>query len=95
MLGQKIAELRQCRGWSRKALGDLIGVSDRSVQNWEEDVSDPTAEHIVKIVRLFGISSDWLLGIDSTFVINIGSLSPLHQRRLRMICQAYIGVPDD
>ena len=76
-------------------LGDQIGVSDKSVKNWEEDISDPSAEHIVKIVRLFSISADWLLGIESSGVINIGSLSPLHQKRLRGICQAYISVPDD
>lgn len=95
MLGQRIAELRVGRGWSQTDLAKRLKVSSKAVRNWEDDISDPSAEHIIEIANLFEITTDYLLGIDSSGVINIGLLPPSHQKRLRLICQAYISVPDE
>lgn len=95
MLGHRIAELRVARGWTQSDLAKRLRISSKAVKNWEDDISDPSAVHIIKIANLFGITTDYLLGIDSSGVINIGLLSPSHQKRLRLICQAYISVPDE
>ena len=95
MLGQKIIELRKSRGWSQSELAKQLKISSKAVKNWEDDISDPSAEYIVEIANVFNVTSDYLLGIDTSGIINIGLLSAQHQKRLRMICQAYISVSDD
>lgn len=40
-LGQRIKRLREQRRWSQSDLGDLLGVSMRTVSNWERDKNHP------------------------------------------------------
>lgn len=40
-LGQRIRRLREQRQWSQQALGDVVGVSSKTVGNWENDRFHP------------------------------------------------------
>ncbi len=65
-LGEKILSLRKARGWNQEELADRIGVSRQAVSRWESDSAKPDGDKIIAICREFGISADYLLGIDST-----------------------------
>ena len=52
MLGQKIIELRKSRGWSQSELAKQLKISSKAVKNWEDDISDPSAECIQCNLRL-------------------------------------------
>ncbi len=64
-IGQKILNLRKARAWSQEELADRIGVTRQAVSRWESDSAKPDAEKIVGLCQLFGISADYLLGLDT------------------------------
>lgn len=64
MLGQRINELRQSCGWSQVELAKRLSISKQTVSNWENENIQPSIEMLVRIARLFGVSTDYLLGID-------------------------------
>lgn len=64
IFGERLRELRQEKNLSLKAFGKIIGVSDAAVCSWENNTNDVKAEQIVKVAQYFGVSADYLLGIE-------------------------------
>jgi len=59
----KIKETRESLNLTQKEFADKIIVSPCRVNNWENEVSTPTAEDLVVISGVFCISTDYLLGL--------------------------------
>lgn len=61
MLGMRIAVLRRQAGLSQKALATALAVSPSTVGMYEQERRTPSAEVLVQMARLFGVSTDFLL----------------------------------
>ena len=61
---ERLKELRQERGLSIMALGKEIDVSDATICRWENGVSDIKSDQLVALAGFFGVSTDFLLGIE-------------------------------
>lgn len=61
ILADKIMELRKGSGWSQEDLAEQLGVSRQAVSKWESAASIPDLDKIIKLSRLFGVSTDLLL----------------------------------
>ena len=59
--GNFISALRVRRGLSQYQLGALVGVSDKAVSKWENGVSKPRMNTIVKLAEVLDIGTDELL----------------------------------
>lgn len=67
MLGARISALRRDAGMSQSELARRLGVSSSAVGMYEQGRREPSAERLVKIARLFSVSTDYLLtGVPST-----------------------------
>ena len=65
MFGENIKELRKERGLTQKQLADEIGVSQGSIFFWEKEINEPTAGYLVKMAKLFGVSVDEILSLET------------------------------
>lgn len=61
ILADKIILMRKQQGWSQEQLAEQLGVSRQSVSKWEMGLSIPDLDKIVKMSRIFGVSTDYLL----------------------------------
>lgn len=64
MLGYRINELRCAFGWSQTELAKRMNISKQTVSNWENDNIQPSIEMLVKMSKIFGVTTDYLLGLD-------------------------------
>ncbi len=64
ILADKIVELRKKNGWSQEELAEMREVSRQSISKWESAQSMPDMNRILKMSRLFGVSTDYLLKDD-------------------------------
>lgn len=62
MLGQRLKTLREAKRLTQRELGDMVGVSDSAVGQWENDRREPSVRILVKLAQIFGVSVDYLLG---------------------------------
>ena len=60
---ERIKELRNSKGLSQHAVGEILGVNERSYRRYEMGEFEPTATNIIKLANLFEVSSDYLLGL--------------------------------
>ena len=56
-----IKELRTKHGFTQKEFGTKIGVSDRTIREWEKGKSIPSPNHLIQIGLMFDHSPDDLL----------------------------------
>jgi len=64
VFGKRLRELRTQSKLSAVQLAEKIGVSDTAIINWENNVNDIKGEYIVRLAEFFGVSSDYLLGLE-------------------------------
>ncbi|MCL2406879.1 MAG: helix-turn-helix domain-containing protein [Defluviitaleaceae bacterium] len=60
-MGRRILQLRVNNGLSQESFAELLGVTRQSISKWELDLAVPDAEKIIKLSKLFGVTTDWLL----------------------------------
>lgn len=88
---ERLKKLREQRGITQEQVKQAISCDLKSYRAWEKDGNYPNADYLVELSHLFGVSTDYLLGI-SDFT-NIGNkemaeetgLSELAIDRLRAI----------
>ena len=74
MLGQRICELRTAIGWSQVDMAKRLGVAKQTVSNWENENIQPSIEMLVRISKLFGVSTDYVLGLEQIPRLSIEGL---------------------
>lgn len=87
MLNERIKELRIARGLSQVELAEKLCVSKQSVSNWENDNIQPSIEMLIKISRIFSVSTDFLLGEDSRTFIEVTGLSQLQASHIQQVIE--------
>ena len=62
MLGKRIRELRKNNGLTQAELGKRVGVIKQTISSWENGVSSPSNEALAELAKIFGVTTDYLLG---------------------------------
>lgn len=61
-LGNMIKLERVRYGISQKDLADALGVSAKSVQNWEHEIASCSTRNLLAMSNIFKCSTDYLVG---------------------------------
>ncbi|MBQ8657812.1 MAG: helix-turn-helix transcriptional regulator [Clostridia bacterium] len=61
---QRLKELRKEKDFTQKQLAEVLQTTDDSIFSWEKGRSQPSIEMIRKICIFFGVSADYLLGLE-------------------------------
>ena len=64
ILADKIISLRKKEGMTQEDLASQVGVSRQSVSKWESTMAMPDLDKIMKLSKIFGVSTDFLLNDD-------------------------------
>lgn len=80
----KIISLRKQQGWSQEELSEQLDVSRQSVSKWESGASVPELDKLLRLSRIFGVSTDYLLK-DELEDIQPLPLSPEPEKTLPVI----------
>ena len=89
MLGERIYELRIAHGWNQVQLAEKLNITKQTVSNWENENIQPSIEMLIRIAKLFHVSSDYLLGLDESPVINVDGLPVQFVAHLTQIIDDY------
>lgn len=90
MLGKRINELRTASGWSQVQLAEKLNISKQTVSNWENGNIQPSIDMLVRISKLFRVSTDYLLGLDNETAIKVDGLPISFIAHLSQIVEDYI-----
>jgi len=85
LLHENIRNLRQKHGINQVEFAREMNVSKQCVSNWENDNVLPSIEMLVKIADFFKVSTDFLLGRESSVTIDCKGLSEVQIAHLRLL----------
>ena len=85
MLNERIKQLRLEYGLCQVELANKLCVSKQSVSNWENDNIQPSIDMLLKLAKLFSVSTDFLLGQDSRTFIEVTGLSRIQISHIQQI----------
>lgn len=75
MIAERIKSLREQMGFTQTELAKHLGITRSSVNAWEMGISVPSTQYIVALASIFKVSSDFLLGLNSSVSINATGLT--------------------
>lgn len=80
MLGKRINELRKSSGMTQEEFGKKLGVIKQTVSSWENDLSEPNHAATIAIAKLFGVTTDYLLGAEGDAMGTEEKINEIAQR---------------
>jgi transcriptional regulator with XRE-family HTH domain len=72
--GNRLKKLRTQNNMSQAQLGDRLGLSKSLISAYENGIRMPSYESLISISRLFKVSTDYLLGVENTNVLDLSGL---------------------
>ena len=86
--GNKLRALRVGKGWTQEQLSTRLGVTKSVVSAYETSLRYPSYDILIRITAIFGVSSDYLLGIEQTQTLDISGLSEENAQLVRQLVDA-------
>ena len=83
MVADRIKTLREQKGFTQAELSRQLGITRSSVNAWEMGISVPSTQYVVELANIFNVSTDYLLGVDTTATVNVSGLT---EDDIHMIC---------
>jgi len=88
-LGLKMKMLRKEQNLTQKQLAERIGVAKSIVSYYESGNRYPSYDVLVKIARVFHVSTDYLLGMDKRRTLDVSDLSDESIYALEVVANAF------
>lgn len=85
MFDERLKELRIAQNLNQVELGKCLGVSKQCISNWENNNIQPSIDMLVKIAAYFGVTTDYLLGLDAKQYVNVDGLSKAQRDHVQQI----------
>lgn len=64
IFAERLKELRNEKGLTQNQLAKELGLTHTAICRWESGLRMPTAQAIVIIAKYFGVSADYLWGLE-------------------------------
>lgn len=74
-MGEKLKSLRIENKLTQKQVADRIGLAVSAVSSYEAGTRYPSYESLIKLSRIYHVSTDYLLGTTSTRNIDVSGLN--------------------
>ena len=73
--GENLKKLRKSKALSQAAFGSRVGLSKAVVSKYETGLGYPNFSVLIRIAAFFGVTTDYLLGVESAKTISLAGLS--------------------
>lgn len=88
-LYEKIKSLRTNSGMSQVQLAERLGITKSAVNAWESGTNSPSLSYIVKLAQIFGVSTDYLLGVNERLTVDISGLDDMQRQAVLLMINLF------
>ena len=71
---EKLRLLREAKHLTQQQVANAVGVSKATISAYETASKAPSIEVIIRLARFYGVSVDYLVGVDSPKYIDVSRL---------------------
>lgn len=62
--GKYFKRCRKYSGKTQKDVAEILGIHQSNVSDWENNISRPEYEHLIKLAKIYDVTINDLLGIE-------------------------------
>ncbi len=73
--GTVLKQLRKSHSLTQEELGKQIGLSKAVISKYENGMGYPTFDVLLQISKVFGVTTDYLLGVSKGKTVDVSSLT--------------------
>ena len=88
-LDDKLKKLRLEHNMTQLQVAQRIGVSKAVISSYETTSRMPSYDVIIKLATLYGVSVDYLLGLDTRTLLDVSDLSPIQLNAIKAVIESY------
>ncbi len=63
ILGERLQELREERGWSQRQCAEMLGLNSVTYLHYEKEQRQPPLQFLADAAALYGVTVDYILGL--------------------------------
>ena len=71
---EKLKMLREARHLTQLQVAERVGISKAMISAYETAIKTPSVEMLIRLARLFNVSVDYLISVDSVVGLNVAGL---------------------
>lgn len=73
--GYRLRELRESKSLTQTQVAKRLSLSKTTISGYENNIKTPSLEVLVKLSILYGVSSDYILGLENRKMLQIDGLT--------------------
>ncbi len=93
MIADRIKLLRQENDMTQSDLARILGITRSSVNAWEMGISVPSTQYIIEMSRIFHVSTDYIMDVDTYATLSIKGLDDDEIRMVHALIEHFRNKP--
>lgn len=93
MIADRIKLLRQENDMTQSDLARIRGITRSSVNAWEMGISVPSTQYIIEMSRIFHVSTDYIMDVDTYATLSIKGLDDDEIRMVHALIEHFRNKP--
>ena len=93
MIEDRIKLLRQENDMTQSDLARILGITRSSVNAWEMGISVPSTQYIIEMSRIFHVSTDYIMDVDTYATLSIKGLDDDEIRMVHALIEHFRNKP--
>ena len=93
MIADRIKLLRQENDMTQSDLARILGITRSSVNAWEMGISVPSTQYIIEMSRIFHVSTDYIMDVDTYATLSIKGLDDDDMRMVHALIEHFRNKP--
>ena len=89
VIGENIKKLRTAKNMTQEDLAKRLAITKATVSSYENFLRLPSFDGLVRIARVFHVTTDYLLGFSSKYIADISALNQKQRNVVNDIIQLY------
>lgn len=86
--GNNLKTLRLKKNWTQAQLAQKLGITKSVISAYETGIRLPSYDILIHIAKIFNVSTDYLLGLEKKYEIDLSGLTEEEIRALLALIEA-------
>ena len=87
--GYRLRELRLSKQMTQAQVAKRLNLSKTTIIGYENNIKTPSIDVLVRLANLYGVTSDYILGIEKKKVLVIDGLTENEERILKALINEF------
>ena len=83
--GYRLRALRKKKRMTQTQVAKRLNISKATISGYENNVKTPSVDTLIQMSNLYGVSTDYLLGLDNRDMLDVDGLSERQKALLEQI----------